>query len=79
MYIGLTVDLRNYTGEVFDLRISNFLTIRKVIDICWKVKEIENAPAEGYWIRVVNKEKICSGYETLLDSGITSGDRIEVL
>ncbi|MGM9927660.1 MAG: EsaB/YukD family protein [Bacillus sp. (in: firmicutes)] len=79
MYIGITVDLKNYTGEVFDLRISNFLTIRKVIDICWKVKEIEDVPAEGCWIRVVNKEKICSGYETLLDSGITSGDRIEIL
>ena len=79
MYINITVDLKNYTGETFDLRISNFLTIRKVVEICWKVKEINAIPAEGYWIRVVNKEKICSGYETLLDSGITSGDRIEIL
>lgn len=79
MYINITVDLRNYTGEAFDLRISNFLTIRKVVEICWKVKEIKGIPAEGYWIRIVNKEKICTGYETLLDSGITNGDRIEIL
>ncbi|WP_019240846.1 MULTISPECIES: EsaB/YukD family protein [Bacillus] len=79
MYIGITVDMKNYTGEVFDLRISNFLTIKKVIDICWQIKRIEECPADGYWIRVINKEKVCSGYASLIDSGITNGDRIEIL
>ena len=79
MYIGITIDLKNYSGEVFDMRLSNFLSIRKVIEICWDVKQIKVNPSEGFWVRVVNKEKVCSGYETLMESGITSGDRIEIL
>lgn len=79
MYIGITMDLRKYKNEVFDLRISNFLTIKKVIEICWEIKGIDKKPADGYWVRIVNKERVCAGYETLHDSGITTGDRIEIL
>ncbi|CAH0347675.1 EsaB/YukD family protein [Bacillus sp. CECT 9360] len=79
MYIQVTVDLQHYTGEVFDLQISNYLSIKKVIEIIWQVKKIAEQPKDGYWIRVQNKEFVCTGYETLLDSGITTGDRVEIL
>ncbi|RFU63104.1 EsaB/YukD family protein [Peribacillus glennii] len=79
MYIQVTVDLQNYTGEVFDLQISNYLSVKKVIEIVWQVKKIEERPKEGYWIRVQNKELVCPGYDSLVDAGITTGDRVEVL
>lgn len=65
--------------EVFDLQVSNYRSIKKVVEIIWQVKDIASAPKEGYWVRVQNKEFVCSGYETLLDSGITTGDRLEIL
>lgn len=79
IYIQLTIDLNRYTGEVFDLQVSNYRSIKKVVEIIWQVKDIASAPKEGYWVRVQNKEFVCSGYETLLDSGITTGDRLEIL
>lgn len=79
MYIQLTIDLKRYTGEVFDLQLSNYRSIKKVVEIVWQVKEITTDPRDGYWVRVQNKELVCSGYDTLLDSGITTGDRLEIL
>lgn len=79
LYIQVTVDLQNYNGEVFDLQLSNYLPVKKVIEIVWQVKKITVPPREGYWIRVQNKEFVCNGYETLMDSGITTGDRVEIL
>lgn len=79
MYIGITVDLSNYNGEIFDLRISDFLTIRKVVEISWQIHKMEMAPPEGYWVKIENKDKVCSGYESLMDSGITNGDKIKIL
>lgn len=79
MYIGITVDLKNYGGETFDIRISDFLTIKKVVEITWQIKKVQGIPSEGFWVRVSNKEKVCSGYESLVNSGITNGDRIEIL
>ncbi|WP_419884064.1 EsaB/YukD family protein [Peribacillus sp. B-H-3] len=79
MYIQLTVDLKNYSGEVFDLQLSNYLSIKKVIEVIWQVKNLSRPPREGYWIRIQNKKFVCSGNGTLLESGITNGDRIEIL
>ncbi|WP_243290999.1 EsaB/YukD family protein [Bacillus sp. FJAT-47783] len=79
MYIEITVDLKNYTGETFDLRLSNYHSIKKVIDIVWQAKHISKPPREGYWIRVSNKHAVFSGSDKLLDCGITTGDRLEIL
>ncbi|WP_285769135.1 EsaB/YukD family protein [Peribacillus sp. SI8-4] len=79
MYIQLTIDLTRYTGEVFDLQVSDYRSIKKVVEIVWQLKDIAVKPKEGYWVRVQNKEFVCSGYGTLLDSGITTGDRLEIL
>ncbi|PLT31479.1 EsaB/YukD family protein [Peribacillus deserti] len=79
MYIQVTVDLKNYTGDVFDLQLSNFLSIKKVIDIVWQVKKVADQPREGYWIRVQNKDVVVQGYGSLQENGITNGDRIEIL
>ena len=79
MYIGVTVDLNKYGAEPIDLRISNYLTIRKVVEIAWQIQKIDDPPPSGYWVKILNKEKVCSGYEVLLDCGITNGDRIEIL
>ncbi|MGE7604659.1 EsaB/YukD family protein [Peribacillus sp. NPDC097675] len=79
MYIQLTIDLKRYTGEVFDLQVSNYRSVKKVVEIVWQVKGIPDAPRDGYWVRVQNKEFVCSGYDTLVDSGITTGDRLEIL
>jgi uncharacterized ubiquitin-like protein YukD len=79
MYIQVTIDLRHYTEDVFDLRLSNFYSIKKLIDIVWQLKNISVPPREGYWIRVDNKQMVYPGYFTLKDSGITDGDRIIIL
>ncbi|QPA30603.1 EsaB/YukD family protein [Thermaerobacillus caldiproteolyticus] len=79
MYIQITVDLQHYTGDVFDLRLSDFYSVKKVVDIVWQLKNISVQPREGYWVRVENKAVVCPGYLTLKDSGITNGDRIVIL
>ncbi|MGA4721528.1 EsaB/YukD family protein [Fictibacillus nanhaiensis] len=79
MYIEVTVDLKHYTGEAFDLRLSNFHTVKKVIDIVWQTKEIDSPPRDGYWVRVPNKNIVLSGNQKLIESGILTGDRFEIL
>ncbi|MGN1402257.1 MAG: EsaB/YukD family protein [Bacillus sp. (in: firmicutes)] len=79
MYIGITVDMKRYNGETVDLRLSDYLTIKKVIEIAWKIKKVDEMPNSGFWVRIRNKDIVCSGYESLVESGVTNGDHIEVL
>ncbi|MDL4840548.1 EsaB/YukD family protein [Aquibacillus rhizosphaerae] len=79
MYINITIDLQRYNQEKFDLRLSNYHSIKKMIDIVWQTKQLGYLPREGCWVRVVNKQKIVSSTQRLIDVGITTGDRIEIL
>ncbi|MCM3761157.1 ubiquitin [Alkalihalobacillus oceani] len=79
MYIQVTIDLRHYVNKQFDLRLSNYYSIKKVIEIVWQVERIAVRPREGGWVRVSNKEKVCHGHVTLEESGITNGDKLEIL
>ena len=79
MYIEITIDLKHYTGEVFDLRLSDYHSVKKVIDIVWQAKSISESPREGYWVRIPNKRLVLSGTERLIDRGITTGDRLEII
>ncbi|KZZ83886.1 MULTISPECIES: EsaB/YukD family protein [Bacillaceae] len=79
MYIEVTVDLKNYTGEVFDLRLSDYHSVKKMIDIVWQAKCISDPPREGHWVRVPNKQKVIPGDRQLAESGIMTGDRLEIL
>ncbi|MGG0737390.1 EsaB/YukD family protein [Niallia taxi] len=79
MYIEVTVDLHKYDKETIDLRLSDFYTIKKMIDISWQVSHIDSVPRSGYWVRVKNKQKVFPGNRRLADAGITSGDIIEIL
>jgi uncharacterized ubiquitin-like protein YukD len=79
MYIEVTVDLSNYEGDVFDLRLSDYHTMKKLIDIAWQAGSISERQREGHWVRVVNKQKLFPGHFTLAHCGITTGDRIEVI
>lgn len=79
MYIEITVDLRNYDGDVFDLRLSDYHTMKKLTDIAWQAGSISKRQREGQWIRVVNKEKVFPGHLTLEQCGIKTGDRIEII
>ncbi|MTH53961.1 ubiquitin [Bacillus mangrovi] len=79
MYIEVTVDLKNYTGEVFDLRLSDYHSVKKLIDIVWQAKCISDPPREGHWVRVPNKEMVIPGDLQLGTSGIMTGDRLEIL
>jgi len=79
MYIEVSVDLKHYDGDCFDLRLSNYYTVKELIDIVWQAKSIPHPPKEGFWIRVANKQKVLSGNEQLAGSGITTGDRLEIL
>ena len=79
MYIEITVDLTKYEGEVIDLRLSNYYTMKKMIDIAWQANAIKKAPREGHWVRVVNKDKLYPGHLKMADCGITTGDRIEII
>ena len=79
MYIEVTIDLKNYTGESFDIRLSDYYSVKKLVDVVWQTKAIMDIPREGYWIRVQNKKIMLSGSEQLAASGVTTGDRIEIL
>jgi len=79
MYIELTIDLKNYEVEPFDLRLSNYHSVKKVVDIVWQAKSIPQPPREGYWVRIPNKQMILSGNDKLAEKGITTGDRFEIL
>ena len=79
MYIEITVDLTNYEGHVFDLRLSDYHTMKKMIDIAWQAGSISQGKREGHWVRVVNKDKLFPGHLTLAHCGITTGDRIEII
>lgn len=79
MYIEITIDLTKYNGKIIDLRLSDYYTMKKMIDIAWQANSISKTPREGYWVRVVNKEKIFPGHLTLANCGITTGDRIEII
>ncbi|MDQ0273314.1 EsaB/YukD family protein [Cytobacillus purgationiresistens] len=79
MYIEVTVDLKNYSNESFDIRLSNYHSVKTLIDIVWQARSISNLPREGYWVRVCNKKIVLSGNEKLVDCGITTGDRLEIL
>ena len=61
MYIQITMDLSNYNGEVFDLRLSNYLPIKRAAEIAWQANDVQQELREGCWIRVVNKDKVCPG------------------
>jgi uncharacterized ubiquitin-like protein YukD len=79
MYIEVTIDLKHYNDGTFDLRLSNYHSVKKVIDIVWQAKSIPHPPREGYWVRVENKRKILFGNDKLVDGGVTTGDRLEIL
>jgi uncharacterized ubiquitin-like protein YukD len=79
MYIEITIDLKNYQNDSFDIRLSNYHSVKKVIDIVWQAKQLGIQPNEGSWVRVINKHKVVPGNKRLIDVGITTGDRIEIL
>jgi len=79
MYIEITVDLSNYEGDVMDLRLSDYYTMKKMIDIALQANAISTTPREGHWVRVVNKDRLFPGHLTLAHCGITTGDRIEII
>ena len=79
MYIEITIDVKNYINDVFDLRLSDYHSVKKVIDIVWQMKSISESPRDGYWVRVTNKQLVLSGNERLVDCGITTGDRLEII
>jgi uncharacterized ubiquitin-like protein YukD len=79
VYIEITIDLKNYQNKNFDIRLSNYHSVKKVVDIVWQAKQLDGKPKEGYWIKVINKQKVIPGNIRLIDAGITTGDRIEIL
>ncbi|RBP04925.1 EsaB/YukD family protein [Rossellomorea aquimaris] len=79
MYIEITIDLERYNEKCFDLRLSNYHTVKKMIDLVWQSQKLTAEPREGYWIRIVNKREVIPGNTRLIDAGIHSGDRIEIL
>ncbi|WP_301107133.1 EsaB/YukD family protein [Sporosarcina sp.] len=79
MYIEVTVDLKKYDGKVFELRLSNYHTLKKLIDIAWQAQSISERQREGHWVRIMNKNKSFPGHLTLEDCGITTGDRLEIV
>jgi uncharacterized ubiquitin-like protein YukD len=79
IYIQVTIDLRHYTGESFDLRLSDYYSVKKVIDIVWQIEKIKAQPREGNWVRIENKGKVLPGYASLHTNGVTNGDKIVII
>ncbi|KMM37260.1 EsaB/YukD family protein [Guptibacillus hwajinpoensis] len=80
MYIEVTIDLGRYKKDHFiDLRLSNYHSVKKLIEIVCQTEEINTPPNPNQWIRIVNKHKIVAANERLIEAGIMTGDRIEIL
>lgn len=79
MYIEITIDLNRYDENSFDLRLSNYHTVKKLIDLVWQSQKLAAETRDGYWIRIANKHKVVPGNIRLVDAGIRTGDRIEIL
>ncbi|KUP09449.1 ubiquitin [Bacillus coahuilensis p1.1.43] len=79
MYIEVTIDLKNYNQTYFDIRLSNYHTVKKLVDLVWQSQKLEGKSREGYWVRISNKQKVVPGNIRLMDAGIHTGDRIEIL
>lgn len=79
MYINVTVDLKRYNQSPIELRLSNQHSIKSLIDITWQSAKIPIPPREGFWLKIQNKDKTFAGASSLEESGITTGDRIEIL
>lgn len=79
LYIEVTVDLQKYNGNVLELRLSDYYTIKKCIDIAWQASHLTATPREGHWVRIVNKNKQFPGHLTLAECGVRTGDRIEII
>lgn len=78
MYMELTVKLKDEDQSI-DLRMSDQKTIHQLVQVTWKLLEVKRQPKDGGWVRIVNKQKVISGVLTLEESGVTSGDLIEIL
>ncbi|WZX99659.1 EsaB/YukD family protein [Bacillus sp. FSL W7-1360] len=80
MYIQVTINLHHYKKKTLDLRISDQHTAKKLIDIVWKLERLPQIDRrEGGWVRIQNKKRMLSGSEVLADSGVSSGDHLEIL
>ncbi|BCB06047.1 EsaB/YukD family protein [Bacillus sp. KH172YL63] len=79
MYIEITIDLKRYDDRRIDMRLSNYHTVKKLIDLVWQSQKLEAGSREGYWIRITNKQEVIPGNIRLIDAGIRTGDRIEIL
>jgi uncharacterized ubiquitin-like protein YukD len=79
MYIQITVDMKNYGKTPIELRLSDQHSIKKLINIAWQTANIPVKPREGFWIKVVNKERVYNGALTLEECGILTGDKVEIL
>ncbi|WLR42820.1 EsaB/YukD family protein [Bacillus carboniphilus] len=80
MYIEITVDLNQYEKDKkVDLRLSNYHTVKKLVDFVWQSQKLSAQPRDGYWVRITNKNQVVPGNIKLADAGILSGDRIEIL
>ncbi|WP_213422101.1 EsaB/YukD family protein [Bhargavaea massiliensis] len=79
MYIEITVDLTHYDGGVFDLRLSDYHTMKKVTEIARQAKGVTKSQREGHWVRIANKNRVVPGHLSLAKCGIQSGDRLEIL
>lgn len=44
VYVDITIDLKHYDGSAFDLRLSDYHSVKKVIDIAWQAKSIRYLP-----------------------------------
>ncbi|MCA0991969.1 EsaB/YukD family protein [Pseudalkalibacillus hwajinpoensis] len=80
MYIEVTVDLHHYKkGRFLDLRLSNYHSVKKLIEIVCQTEQIQIPPDQTQWVRLANKHKVVAANERLIDAGIMTGDRIEIL
>ncbi len=47
VYVDITIDLKHYDGSAFDLRLSDYHSVKKVIDIAWQAKSIPVLPGKA--------------------------------
>lgn len=79
MYVEITVSLKPFDQPELDIRLSDYHTVKKVIEIVGQATDSLDKPNPTSWIRVLNKDKVITSDIRLVDAGITTGDCIEII
>ncbi|MBU5594929.1 ubiquitin [Amphibacillus sp. MSJ-3] len=79
MYIEITVSIKEINQTELDIRLSNHHTVKGLIEIVKQTSDVFQKANPLSWVRIVNKSRVVSSDIKLIDAGIMTGDKINIL